>query len=266
MQGSANLNVMIKAARKAGRSLVKDFREVENLQVSSKGPGDFVSRADKAAEDILREALMEARPNYGFLGEEGGEVEGKDPTRRWIVDPLDGTTNFLHGMPHWAVSIALEHKGEIVSGVVYDPAKDEMFYAEKGSGAWLNDSQRIRVSGRTAMIESVFATGLPFGGAKYLPAALQDMARLLPQCAGVRRWGAAALDLAYVAAGRYEGYWERGVNAWDIAAGLLIAREAGAIVQPIREGQDLLNDGHVLAGAEPIFDRFAEIIRERPDT
>jgi fructose-1,6-bisphosphatase/inositol monophosphatase family enzyme len=170
MQGSANLNIMIKAARKAGRSLTKDFREVENLQVSSKGPGDFVSRADRAAEDILKTELLSARPNYGFLGEEGTEIAGADPTRRWIVDPLDGTTNFLHGMPHWAVSIALEHKGEIVAGVVFDPAKDEMFYAEKGAGAWLNDSQRLRVSGRARMIDCVFATGVPFGGqAKYLP-------------------------------------------------------------------------------------------------
>ncbi len=265
MQGSANLNIMIKAARKAGRSLTKDFREVENLQVSAKGPGDFVSRADKAAEEILVEELMGARPNYGFLGEEGTSFEGKDPTRRWIVDPLDGTTNFLHGMPHWAVSIALEHKGEIVSAVVYDPAKDEMFYAEKGGGAWLNDSQRLRVSGRKQMIESVFATGVPFGGRDYLPATLQELARLMPRCAGVRRWGAASLDLAYVAAGRYEGYWERGLNAWDIAAGILIAKEAGALVEPIREAQDLLNSGHLIAGAEPIFDSFAKVIRDRSE-
>ncbi len=178
------------AARKAGRSLVKDFREVENLQVSMKGGagGDFVSRADIAAEKIIREELMEARPNYGWLAEEGGEIEGKDPTRRWIVDPLDGTTNFLHGLPHWAVSIALEHKGEIVAGVVFDAAKDEMFYAEKGAGAWLNES-RLRVSGRSRMIESIFATGLPFGGRSDLPATLQDLARLMPACAGVRRWG-----------------------------------------------------------------------------
>jgi len=263
MQGSANLNIMIKAARKAGRSLVKDFREVENLQVSAKGPGDFVSRADKAAEKILLDDLMEARPNYGFLGEEGTVIEGKDPTRRWIVDPLDGTTNFLHGMPHWALSIALEHKGEIVSAVVYDPAKDEMFYAEKGSGAWLNDSQRIRVSGRTRMIESVFATGVPFGGRSYLPATLQDLARLMPTCAGVRRWGSAALDLAYVAAGRYDGYWERGLQPWDIAAGILIVREAGGLVQPIRQGQDLLEGGQLIAAAEPIFDSFAAVIRDR---
>ncbi|MFW5655760.1 MAG: inositol monophosphatase family protein [Roseicyclus sp.] len=266
MQGSANLNIMLKAARKAGRSLVKDFREVENLQVSSKGPGDFVSRADRAAEEILKTELLGARPNYGFLGEEGTDIEGKDPTRRWIVDPLDGTTNFLHGMPHWAVSIALEHKGEIVAGVVFDPAKDEMFYAEKGAGAWLNDSQRLRVSGRGRMIDCVFATGIPFAARAYLPATLQDLARLMPQVAGVRRWGSAALDLAYVAAGRYDGYWERGLNPWDIAAGILLVREAGGFVQPIREGQDLLADGHVVAGAGGIFDSFAATIRERPAT
>lgn len=266
MQGSANLNIMIKAARKAGRSLVKDFREVENLQVSSKGPGDFVSRADKAAEEILKEELLGARPNYGFLGEEGTQVDGTDPTRRWIVDPLDGTTNFLHGMPHWAVSIALEHKREIVAGVVFDPAKDEMFYAEKGQGAWLNDSQRVRVSGRIQMIECVFATGIPFGGRKYLPATLQDLARLMPQVAGVRRWGAAALDLAYVATGRYDGYWERGLNAWDIAAGVLLVREAGGFVEPLRHEQDLLESGQLIAGSGAIFDKFASVIRERPDS
>jgi len=262
MQGSANLNVMIKAARVAGRSLVKDFREVENLQVSMKGAGDFVSRADTRAEEIIRDMLLEARPNYGWLGEESGAQEGKDPTRRWIVDPLDGTTNFLHGMPHWAVSIALEHKGEIVAGVVFDAAKDEMFFAEKGQGAWMNQT-RLRVSGRRQMSEAVFATGLPFAGNKYLPAVLGDLGQLLPTCAGVRRWGAAALDLAYVAAGRYDGYWERGLNAWDIAAGILIAREAGALVEPIREGQVLLEDGHLITANEPLFAPFAKIIRAR---
>jgi len=206
MQGSANLNVMIKAARKAGRSLLRDFREVENLQVSTKGPGDFVSKADIAAEAIIREELTTARPNYGWLGEESGGEGGKDPTRRWIVDPLDGTTNFLHGMPHWAVSIALEHKGELVAAVVYDPVKDEMFYAEKGQGAWLNDSQRLRVSARSRLSDCVFGGGLPPGGGTYLPGMLSDMARLLPQCSGMRRWGAAALDLAFVAAGRFDGF------------------------------------------------------------
>ncbi len=260
MQGSANLNVMIQAARKAGRSLVKDFREVENLQVSSKGAGDFVSRADVAAEEIIRRELMEARPNYGWVGEESDAVEGKDPTRRWIVDPLDGTTNFLHGLPHWAVSIALEHKGELVSAVIFDPAKDEMFFAEKGQGAWLNDS-RLRVSDRRVMIEAIFATGVPFGGRPDLPAMLQDMARLLPMTAGVRRFGSAALDLAYVAAGRYDGYWERGLHPWDIAAGLLIVREAGGFVDGIVPDANPLEDGDLISANANIFDAFAKVIR-----
>ena len=262
MQGSANLNVMIKAARSAGRSLVKDFQEVENLQVSSKSAGDFVSRADIAAEKIVRDILVEARPNYGWIGEESDPVEGKDPTRRWIVDPLDGTTNFLHGLPHWGVSIALEHKGEIVSAVVFDPAKDEMFVAEKGKGARMNEG-RLRVSDRTRMIEAVFATGLPFGGRSDLPEAIQDLARLLPITAGVRRWGAAALDLAYVAAGRFDGFWERKLNVWDIAAGLLIVREAGGMAEGVERGTNPLVVGNVLAAAEPIFDSFAKVIRAK---
>ncbi|WP_460274708.1 inositol monophosphatase family protein [Celeribacter sp. ULVN23_4] len=260
MQGSANLNVMIKAARSAGRSLVKDFREVENLQVSSKGAGDFVSRADIRAEEIIRETLMEARPNYGWTGEESKPVEGKDPTRRWIVDPLDGTTNFLHGLPHWAVSIALEHKGEVVSGVVFDPAKGELFWAEKGAGAWMNDT-RIRVSGRTKMIESIFATGLPFGGRGDLPETLRDLARLLPATAGVRRWGSAALDLAYVAAGRYDGFWERRLNAWDMAAGVLLVKEAGGFVEGINPEDNPVESGEVISGNEALFERFAKVIR-----
>ncbi|TCP63074.1 myo-inositol-1(or 4)-monophosphatase [Rhodovulum bhavnagarense] len=261
MQGSANLNIMIKAARKAGRSLVKDFREVENLQVSMKGAGDFVSRADMAAEKIIREELRTARPTYGWLGEETGEEAGEDPTRRWIVDPLDGTTNFLHGLPHWAVSIALEHKGEVVAGVIFDAAKDEMFYAEKGAGAWMNES-RLRVSGRGRMIECIFATGVPFGHKKTLPATMQDLARLMPVCAGVRRWGSAALDLAYVAAGRYDGYWERELNAWDIAAGLILVREAGGFVGPVREGHQPLDHGDVLAANATIHDEFVRILRK----
>ncbi|WP_170400525.1 inositol monophosphatase family protein [Ruegeria arenilitoris] len=260
MVGSANLNIMIKAARKAGRSLVKDFREVENLQVSMKGAGDFVSKADIAAEAILKEELLGARPTYGWLAEEGGSIAGEDPTRRWIVDPLDGTTNFLHGLPHWAISIALEHKGKIVAGVIYDAAKDEMFFAEKGEGAWMNDT-RIRVSGRHRMIESIFATGLPFGGRSDLPATLQDLARLMPACAGVRRWGAAALDMAYVAAGRYEGFWERRLNAWDLAAGIIIVKEAGGFVQPMNPEGSVLDDGEVICSNEPIFDQFAKVIR-----
>ncbi|OWU76348.1 inositol monophosphatase family protein [Phaeobacter sp. 22II1-1F12B] len=260
MVGSANLNIMIKAARKAGRSLVKDFREVENLQVSMKGAGDFVSRADIAAEEILKQELMGARPTYGWLGEEGGGEEGQDPTRRWIVDPLDGTTNFLHGLPHWAISIGLEHKGQIVAGVVFDAAKDEMFFAEKGAGAWMNDT-RLRVSGRSRMIESIFATGIPFAGRADLPETLQDLARLMPACAGVRRWGAASLDLAYVAAGRYDGYWERRLKPWDLAAGLIIVREAGGFAHAIDEDGDVIEDGNVIAANEAIFDSFAKVIR-----
>jgi myo-inositol-1(or 4)-monophosphatase len=259
MQGSANLNLMIKAARKAGRALVKDFREVENLQVSSKGPGDFVTKADREAERIIKDELMGGRPTYGWLGEETGADAGEDPTRRWIVDPLDGTTNFLHGLPHWAVSIALEHKGEVVAGVIFDAAKDELYVAEKGQGAWMND-RRLRVSGRRIMAEGVFATGVPFGARSGLPATLQDLARLMPACAGVRRWGAAALDLAYVAAGRFDGYWERGISAWDVAAGIVLVREAGGFVSAIDE------DGHpfggsVIAGNEALFEPFRKVIR-----
>ncbi|SLN38168.1 Inositol-1-monophosphatase [Roseovarius litorisediminis] len=260
MPGSANLNVMIKAARKAGRALAKDFREVENLQVSMKGAGDFVSRADIAAEQIIKSELMNARPTYGWLAEEGGGEEGKDPTRRWIVDPLDGTTNFLHGLPHWAVSIALEHKGQIVAGVIYDPTKDEAFFAEKGEGAWMNES-RLRVSGRSKMIESIFATGLPFGGRADLPDTLQDLAQLLPTCAGVRRWGSAALDMAYVAAGRYDGFWERRLNPWDMAAGIIIVREAGGLIQPLDPNGDILEDGEVICANEAIFDKFSKTVR-----
>ncbi len=260
MVGSANLNIMIKAARRAGRSLVKDFREVENLQVSMKGAGDFVSRADLNAEKVIKEDLMGARPTYGWMAEEGGGEEGQDPTRRWIVDPLDGTTNFLHGLPHWAVSIALEHKGQVVAGVVFDPAKDEMFFAEKGAGAWMNDS-RLRVSGRSRMIESIFATGIPFGGRSDLPAHLKDIARLAPVCAGIRRWGAASLDMAYVAAGRYEGFWERRLNAWDLAAGLIIVREAGGLAEALNPQGNILEDGEIVCANEQMFSGFAKVVR-----
>jgi myo-inositol-1(or 4)-monophosphatase len=259
-QASANVNIMIKAARKAGRSLLRDFGEVENLQVSAKGPGDFVSRADIKAEELIREELTQARPNYGWLGEESTEVKGADPTRRWIVDPLDGTSNFLHALPHWAVSIGLEHKGEVVAGVVYDPIKDEIFVAEKGAGAWLND-RRMRVSGRREMIEMLFATGIPFGGSPELPRTLRELAALTPATAGIRRWGSAALDLAYVAAGRCDGYWERRLNPWDVAAGLLLVREAGGFVGTIEGDGNPLTDGSVAASNPNVFDAFRKILR-----
>ncbi|MCB2135868.1 MAG: inositol monophosphatase, partial [Rhodobacteraceae bacterium] len=182
-------------------------------------------------------------------------------TRRWIVDPLDGTTNFLHGLPHWSISIALEHKGEIVAGVVFDPAKDEMFVAEKGQGAWMNET-RIRVSGRRVMGEALFATGVPFGAKKTLPATMRDLARLMPATAGVRRFGSAALDLAYVAAGRYDGYWERELNAWDIAAGLILVREAGGFAEGVREDQKIFDSGSVIAANAELFGPFAKLLRE----
>jgi len=260
-QASANVNVMIKAARKAARTLLRDFGEVENLQVSAKGPGDFVSRADTKAEATIREELTEARPNYGWLGEESAEVKGTDPTRRWIVDPLDGTTNFLHGLPHWAISIALEHKGEVVAGVVYDPARDEMFVAEKGAGAYLND-RRLRVSGRREMTEMIFATGIPFGGKPSLPRSLREIAALASGCAGIRRFGSAALDLAYVAAGRCDGYWESGLNPWDVAAGILIVREAGGMVGPLTEGAEIFAGGGIVAANGAVFDRLTTVLRE----
>ena len=260
MIGSANRNIMIKAARQAGKSLVKDFREVENMQVPVKGAGDFVSRADIAAEKILKDELMGARPTYGWLAEESDEIPGQDPTRRWIVDPLDGTTNFLHGLPHWAISIALEHKGKIVAGVIFDASKDEMYFAEKGAGAWMNET-RIRVSGRHRMIESIFATGLPFAGRADLPETLQDLARLLPATAGVRRWGAASLDMAYVATGRYEGFWERRLKSWDLAAGIILVQEAGGLVQGINPEDNIVETGDVVCANEPIFETFAKVIR-----
>lgn len=258
---SATLTVMIRAARKAARGLLRDFNEVENLQVSRKGAADFVSRADIKAEEVLKEELLNARPNYGWLGEETGAQEGKDPTRRWIVDPLDGTTNFLHAIPHWAVSVALEHKGEVVAAVVLDAAKDEIYAAEKGAGAWLND-QRIRVSSRSEMTECLFGSGMPFAGKGDLPETLQDMARLMPRCAGMRRNGAAALDLAWVAAGRLDGFWERRLQPWDIAAGILLVREAGGFVQDLNlEEADPLKTGSVIASNSEVFNRFAKVLR-----
>ncbi|MCK0103362.1 inositol monophosphatase family protein [Pseudohalocynthiibacter sp. F2068] len=260
MQGSANLNVMIKAARKAGRSLAKDFREIEHLQTSVKGAGDFARRAVTAVEGFLREDLMNARPSYGWLIKGHAETEGKDPTRRWIVDPLDGAINYLHGLPHFAVSIALEHKGEIVSGVIYDPSKDEVFFAEKGQGAWMNEG-RLRVSGRNRLAESTFATGLPASGDSDLPEKLQDLARILPASAGVRNLGAPSLDLAYVAAGRIDGYWERNLDICELSAGIIVVREAGGLIEPLKVEADMRADGEVICANEQLFNLFAKAIR-----
>ncbi len=254
---SANLKVMVDAARKAGRGLMRDFGELENLQASVKGPGDFVSAADRKAEARIKEDLMAARPAYGWLGEETGAEKGADETRRWIVDPLDGTTNFLRAIPHWSVSIALEHKGEIVAGVVYDPAKQDLFYAEKGGGAWLNE-RRIRVAPTRDLSRALIGTGVPFGAKATLPQNLRELSRLMPMTAGLRRMGSAALDLAYVAAGRLDFYWERELNAWDIAAGLLIVREAGGTVVDISGAENPLASGCLAAGGPDLFDKLRE--------
>ena len=261
MAGSANLNVMMKTARKAGRGLLKDFGEVEQLQVSTKGPGDFVSRADKQAEATIKEDLMEARPSYGFLGEEGGEIEGEDPTRRWSGDPLDGTTNFLHGLPHFAISIALEVRDEIVAAVVYDPIKDEMYTAEKGNGAYLND-RRLRVSGRVSLDSTIIATGTPFLGRGDRGPFLREINAVMAQTAGVRRWGAAALDLAYVAAGRYDAFWERDLSAWDVAAGLLLVKEAGGSVTEIDGRAFKLKSESILCANIDLHPKMVKLFKE----
>ncbi|WP_179378565.1 inositol monophosphatase family protein [Jannaschia marina] len=259
-QGSANLNVMIKAARKAGRSLLKDFGEVENLQTGVKQPRDFTTRAAAKAEEILRDDLAHARENYGWLSA-AGEEEGTDPTRHWVITPLDGAANFLHGIPHWAVSIALRHKGQIATAVTYDPLRDELFWAEKGTGAWLDGRTRLRVSGRIALVDCVFATNLPAAGGKYLPAAIKDIAQLMPAVAGLRQSGVASLDLAHIAAGRMDGFWQRGLKPWEFATGILIVREAGGFVEPMRPAQTMMEEGHVLAGSGAIFEKFAGVIR-----
>jgi myo-inositol-1(or 4)-monophosphatase len=260
---TANLNIMIKAARKAARSLIRDFNEVEKLQVVSKSAGDFVSKADIRAEEIIKEELLNSRPTYGWKAEESSEIFGDDPTRRWIVDPLDGTTNFLHGLPHWAISIALEHKKSIVAAVIYDPIKDELFSAEKGDGAWVN-GQRLRVSNRTIFQEMLFVTGIPFGGAKNLQETLREINSLMPLCAGLRRNGSASLDLAYVGAGRFDGYWERNLSIWDIAAGVLIVKEAGGILESIEINKDPLTTGNLICSnnQQTVFEKFSTIIRD----
>lgn len=234
---SPNMNVMTRAVEKAARSLIRDFGEVEQLQVSKKGPADFVSAADRRAEEILYTELSKARPDFGFLMEESGEVGAKDAESRWIIDPLDGTTNFLHGVPHWCISLALETKGEIVAGLVYDPVKDEMFRAEKGAGAFMRN-RRLRVSGRTDPQQAILAVGQPRPGSARRELFIREFGALMVVFPAIRRFGAAALDLSYVAAGRYEGYWERELKPWDAAAGVVIVREAGGFVSGIDQGDD----------------------------
>jgi myo-inositol-1(or 4)-monophosphatase len=261
MLRSALLNVMIKAARKAGRMLKRDFGEVEHLQVSLKGPANFVTAADKRAEEILREELEQARPGYGFLGEEGGAREGSDKTHRWIVDPLDGTSNFLHGIPHFAIAIALEREGTIVAGLVYNPANEELFTAERGKGAFLND-QRLRVAARKRLADAVIACGLPHLGRGDLELSRKELAIVQEKVAGLRRFGAAALDLAWLAAGRFDGYWERNLQPWDVAAGLILVREAGGFVTDLDGGEAPFLTGDVVAGNEALHKELVRLLKE----
>jgi myo-inositol-1(or 4)-monophosphatase len=260
MLHSALLNVMIKAARKAGRTLKRDFGEIENLQVSLKGPANFVTAADRKAEETLRDELLTARPGYGFLGEEGGRVEGTDKTHTWVVDPLDGTSNFVHGIPHFAISIALEREGTVVAGVIYNPANDDLFTAERGKGSFLND-KRLRVAARRRLADSVIACGLPHLGRGDLVLGAREIAAVQPQVAGLRRFGAASLDLAWVAAGRLDGYWERNLSAWDIAAGVIMVREAGGYVTDL-DGKDTTPaTTDVLAGNETVHSAMQKLLK-----
>ncbi|HMB75814.1 MAG TPA: inositol monophosphatase family protein [Kiloniellaceae bacterium] len=259
---TALMNVMIRAADKATRRLRRDFNETENLQVSRKGPADFVSTADTMAERTIREELERARPGYGFLMEESGSRKGTDETRRWIVDPLDGTTNFLHALPHWAISIALEERGEIVAGLVYDPIKNELFRAEKGGGAYLND-RRIRVSARRRFEEALIATGALGGGpgSDETKALETEVAAVTAKAAGIRRWGAAALDLAYVACGRFDAFWDRNLSPWDLAAGVIVLREAGGLVSRIDGRAFRIDSDNILAGNEEIHPALVKTLK-----
>jgi len=259
MARSALLNVIVQAAMKAGRGLARDFGEVQNLQVSRKGPADFVSNADLKAEKTIYEELKLARPDYGFLMEESGAEPGIDPQHRWIVDPLDGTTNFLHGIPFFAVSIALERDGEIVAGVVYNPALDELYVAERGTGAYLND-RRMRVAGRTKLNEAVIGTGIPFLGHGDHERHMREQKAVMNKVAGIRRPGAASLDLAFVAAGRFDAFWEHDLKAWDMAAGIILIRESGGLVSDLDDNQNMFETGNIVTGNEKMHRELMRMV------
>ena len=262
MARSAIINVMVQAAMKAGRSLSRDFGEVQNLQVSLKGPGDYVSQADRKAEEIIHAELSKARPGYSFLMEERGAVEGDDDQHRWIVDPLDGTTNFLHGIPMFAISIGLERQGQMVAGVIYNPAMDELYTAERGGGAFMND-RRLRVAARRQLSDAVITTGVPHLGRGHHGQALVELRNVMGETAGIRRFGAASLDLAYVAAGRVDGYWERWLSPWDMAAGVLLVREAGGFCTDLEGGQEMFDTGAVVCGNELIHKSLLKTLQTK---
>ena len=258
---SALLNIMVQAAIKAGRSLTKDFGEVENLQVSRKGPADFVSNADKRAEQIVFDELRKARPTYSFLMEESGEVTGSDGQHRWIIDPLDGTTNFLHGIPMFAVAIALERNQEIVASVIYNPVMDELYTAEKGGGAWLNDRKRLRVAARKHLADCVIVTGINSRGSAGDVLQLRQLAQVAPAAAGIRRTGSASTDLAWVAAGRFDAYWENQLAPWDVAPGWLLLREAGGTMSDFSGKPGSIWNGEVIAGNEDVHAQLLKVIK-----
>ena len=268
---SGIIRVMEKAARKAGGRLRRDFGEVEHLQVSRKGPADFVSKADMRAERTIYDELLHARPDWGFVMEEAGTIEGDPGKPRWIVDPLDGTSNFLHGIPHFSISIAVQEPaldgkgpegtgwGEVSAAVVYQPVTDETFWAEKTRGAWLHDG-RLRVSSRRNLSDALIATGIPYGGHGEFGEWTKIFAAIGPQVAGVRRFGSAALDLAWVAAGRFDGFWESGLAPWDTAAGCLLVREAGGFVTDYRGRSLPICTSQVLAGNDPLHSRLHKAV------
>jgi myo-inositol-1(or 4)-monophosphatase len=257
---SALLKVMSDAARKAARGLSRDFGELGELQVAKKAPADFVSAADLKAEQVLFEALSKSRPGYSFLGEERGLIEGTDKTHTWIVDPLDGTTNFLHAIPHFAVNIALQREGAVVAAVTFNPITNELFWAEKGKGCFLND-KRLRVAARTRLEEAVLATGIPFLGHGQHARFLKELHQISQRVAGVRRFGSAALDLAWVAAGRYDGYWERDLAQWDLAAGSLLVAEAGGKVTDADGGTEVLGGNSICAANLEMHPLIVERLR-----
>ena len=244
---------MIEAARLAGAGLARDFAQIPTLTIQNKAVGDFFSEADLRAEQTVRDHLMAAKPDYGFLGEEGGLTEGADKAHHWIVDPLDGTTNFLTGVPIFAVNIALAREGKVIAGVTYNPIMEEMFWAETGGGAWLN-GRRIRVSTRATLEDSVLAVGIPFAPKPEHDRFRREMEQLTKRVAGIRRLGAGAVDLAYVAAGRFDAYWEQKVSAWDMAAGVILVEEAGGIVTDTHGRPLDLYNGTVLASTPQIRD------------
>jgi len=258
---SANINVMVKACRKASKILIRDFGEIENLQVSLKGPGDFVTASDKKVEKILIEELLKARPNYSILSEEIGEINN-DKSFKWIIDPIDGTANFLHGIPHFAISIGLEHDKEIICGIIYDPIKDEMFVAEKGNGSYLNN-QRMRVSSRSKLKDCIIFTGGPKRESKDRELTIKEYNSfsskvLIP----IRKLGSASLDMAYVAAGRCDGFWQRNLNYWDIAAGIILVKESGGFITDFEGKDEYIQNKTILAANTKINNEMIEVLKQ----